>query len=103
MLASEGLLAYLSWSRDEKHPHTFLSSIYSAIQGEVEPLRPRGLAPKRLRDMTIEQDGRGKQQQKRKGSGKEGAGKKQQVMASGAWQGSEWILVVQSWLLAGIQ
>ena len=33
----------------------------AAEQGEVEPLRPRGLAPKRLRDRTIEQDGRGKQ------------------------------------------
>ena len=55
----------------------------AAEQGEVEPLRPRGLAPKRLRDRTIEQDGRGKQQQKRKGSGKEGAGKKQQ--GDGKW------------------
>ena len=44
----------------------------------VEPLRPRGLAPKRLRDRATEQDGRGKQQQKRKGGGKEGAGKEQQ-------------------------
>ena len=50
----------------------------AAEQGEVEPLRPRGLAPKRLRDRTIEQDGRGKQQQRRKGGGKEGAGKEQQ-------------------------
>jgi hypothetical protein len=29
----------------------------------VEPPRPRRLAPKRLRDRTTEQDGRGKQQQ----------------------------------------
>jgi hypothetical protein len=50
----------------------------AAEQGEVEPLRPSGLAPKRLRDKTIEQDGRGKQQQRRKGGGKKGAGKKQQ-------------------------
>ena len=41
----------------------------AAEQGEVEPLRPRGLAPKRLRDRTIEQDGRGRQQQRRKGGG----------------------------------
>ena len=62
-------------------------------QGEVGPLHPRGLAPKRLRDETIEQDGRGKQQQR----------SKCRVVASGACQGSEWILVVQSWLMAGIQ
>ena len=52
-------------------------------QGEVGPLRPRGLAPKRLRDKTVEQDGRDKQQQKRKGSGRGGAGKKQQ--SDGKW------------------
>ena len=52
-------------------------------QGEVEPLRPRGLAPKRLRDRTIEQDGRGKQQQRRKGGGKGEAGGKQQ--GGGKW------------------
>ena len=75
----------------------------AAEQGEVEPLRPRGLAPKRLGDRTTEQGGRGKQQQRRKGGGEEGAGKRQQRGASGACQGSEWILVVQSWLLAGIQ
>ena len=50
----------------------------AAEQGEVEPLRPRGLAPKRLRDRAIEQEGRGKQQQRRKGGGKKGAGKEQQ-------------------------
>ena len=50
----------------------------AAEQGEVEPLRPSGLAPKRLRGRTIEQGGRGKQQQGRKGGGQEGAGKKQQ-------------------------
>jgi hypothetical protein len=50
----------------------------AAEQGEVEPLRPRGLAPKRLGDRTTEQGGRGKQQQRRQGGGKEGAGKKQQ-------------------------
>jgi hypothetical protein len=55
----------------------------AAEQGEVEPLRPRGLAPKRLRDRTTEQDGRGEQQQRRKGGGKEGAGKEQQ--RGGKW------------------
>ena len=60
----------------------------AAEQGEVEPLRPSGLAPKRLRDRTIEQDGRGKQQQKRKGSGKEGAGKKQQSDGKGGFHGT---------------
>ena len=55
----------------------------AAEQGEVEPLRPRGLAPKRLRDRTTEQDGRGRQRQRRKGGGKEGAGKKQQ--RGGKW------------------
>jgi hypothetical protein len=30
-------------------------------------------------------------------------GRGSSVVASGACQGSEWILVVQSWLLAGIQ
>ena len=55
----------------------------AAEQGEVELLRPRELAPKRLRDRTIEQDGRGKQQRKRKGNGKEGAEKKRQ--GDGKW------------------
>jgi hypothetical protein len=55
----------------------------AAEQGEVEPLRPRGLAPKRLRDRTTEQDGRGKRRQRRKGGGKEGAGKKRQ--RGGKW------------------
>ena len=31
-------------------------------QGEVGPLHPRGMAPKRSMDETIEQDGRGRQQ-----------------------------------------
>ena len=52
-------------------------------QGEVEPLRPRGVAPKRLRDRTIVQDGRGKQQQRRKGSGRREAGREQQ--SAGKW------------------
>ena len=47
-------------------------------QGEVEPLRPIGLAPERLNGKTIEQDSRGKQQQRRKDIGKGGAGGKQQ-------------------------
>ena len=47
-------------------------------QGVVEPLKPRGVAPKRLRDRTIVQDGRGKQQQRRKGSDRRGAGREQQ-------------------------
>ena len=72
-------------------------------QGVVEPPRPKGLAPKRLRDRATEQDGRGKQQQKRKGGGKEGAGKEQQSKWSmTGFRESEWILVVQSWLLAAI-
>ena len=54
-----------------------------SVQEEVEPLRPRGLAPKRLRDKTIEQDGRGKQQQRRKGSGVREAGRRQQ--GGGKW------------------
>ena len=52
-------------------------------QGEVEPLRPRGLAPKRMRDRTIEQNGRGKQQQRRKDSGKGEDGRRQQ--SGGKW------------------
>jgi hypothetical protein len=55
----------------------------AAEQGEVEPLRPRGLAPKRLRDRTIEQDGRGKQQQRRNGGDRRGAGRQQQ--RGGKW------------------
>ena len=55
----------------------------AAEQGVVEPLRPRGLAPKRVRDRTTEQDGRGKQQQRRKDSGKGEAGRKQQ--RGGKW------------------
>ena len=49
----------------------------------MEPLRPRGLAPKRLRDRTIEQDNRDKQQLRRKGSGKGEAGRKQP--SGGKW------------------
>ena len=67
----------------------------AAEQGEVEPLRPRGLAPKRLRDRTTEQGGRGKQQQRRKGGGKRELGGSSRVLASGACQGSVWILAVQ--------
>ena len=47
-------------------------------QREVDPLHPRGLAPKRLRDEIIEQDGRGKQQQKRKDRRRGGAEGKEQ-------------------------
>ena len=50
----------------------------AAEQGEVEPLRPRGLAPRRLRGRTTEQEGRNEQQQRRKGGGRVGAGKEQQ-------------------------
>ena len=46
-------------------------------------MRPRGLAPKRLRDRIIEQDGRNKQQQRRKGNGKGEAGRRQQ--SGGKW------------------
>ena len=61
--------------------------------GEVEvcsPLQPGGLAPKRMRDGSSGQDGRGKQQQKRSRGGTddreklEGRGK---AAASGACQG----------------
>ena len=52
-------------------------------QGEVEPLRPRGLAPKRMGDRTVEQNGRGKQQQRRKDSGKGVDGRRQQ--SGGKW------------------
>ena len=47
-------------------------------QGEVEPLRPRRLAPKRLRDRTTRQGDRDRQQQRRKGSGKGEAGRRLQ-------------------------
>ena len=33
------------------------------VQRDVGPLHPRGLAPKRMGDEIIDQDGRGKQQQ----------------------------------------
>ena len=46
-------------------------------------MRPRGLTPKRSRDKTIEQNGRGKQQQRRKGSGKGEDGRRQQ--SGGKW------------------
>jgi hypothetical protein len=54
-------------------------------QGEVGPLHPRGLAPKRLRDETIEQDDRGRQQQKRKGRGRTGTERKQQGESDDKW------------------
>ena len=64
-------------------------------QGEVEPLRPRGLAPKRLRDRTIVQDGRGKQQQRRKGGGKGEAGREQQ--SAGKWSRNQLMRHVFRW------
>jgi len=57
-------------------------------QGEVEPLGPRGMPPKRLRDRTIEQDDRERQQQRRKGSGKGEAGRKQQSGVKWSMPGS---------------
>ena len=73
------------------------------VQREESPLYPGGLAPKRMRDVTMGQDGRGKQQQRggSRGQGELEGGDK--AMASGACQGSVWILVVQCWLLAGTQ
>ena len=53
---------------------------------EVEacaPLQPRGLAPKRMRDATRCQDGRGRQQQKRGSRRQGGSGGKRQ--GDGKW------------------
>ena len=66
------------------------------VQRDVGPLHPRGLAPKRMRDEITDQDDRGKHQQKRRGRGQGGAESiRNKAMASGACQGSVWILVVQ--------
>ena len=64
---------------------------------EVEvcaPLQPRGLAPKRVREVTRGQDDRGKQQQRGSRSrGREGLEGRGKAMASGACQGSVQTLV----------
>ena len=53
------------------------------VQREESPLHARGLAPKRTRDVIIDQDGRGKQQQKRGGRGQGGAERSEQ--SNGKW------------------
>ena len=74
-----------------------------SVQGEVEPLRPRGLAPKRLRDRDHRAGWSRQAAAEEEGQWWREAGRSSRVVASGACQGSEWILVVQSWLLAGTQ
>ena len=53
------------------------------VQREENPLHPRGLAPKRMRDLTTGQDGQGEQQQRRGSRGRGGAGKRNQ--SNGKW------------------
>ena len=58
------------------------------MQREGNPLHPRELTPKRMRDLATGQEGQGKQQQ-RKGVGDEGElSRGVKAMASGACQGS---------------
>ena len=67
-------------------------------------LQPGGPPPKRMRGVTSGQGGRGKQQQKRGGTGagdREGLEGRGKTVASGACRGSVQILVAQCWLLAG--
>ena len=55
------------------------------VQRDVGPLHPRGLAPKRMRDEIIDQDGRGKQQQERRGRGQGGAVSRGQSNGNCKW------------------
>ena len=63
-------------------------------------LLPGGLAPKRLRKETRGQFNQGRRQKRGKGRRRGGVGRGDRDMASGACQGSEWNLVMQTWLLA---
>ena len=48
------------------------------VQREEVPLHPRGLAPKRMRELHTGQEGQGKQQQKKGGKGRGGAEQRSQ-------------------------
>ena len=73
------------------------------VQREENPLHPKGLAPKRMRDLVTGQEGQGKQQQRRGAEDEGELSRGIKAMASGACQGSVWILVVQCRLLATTQ
>ena len=90
--------------------------VVEGSQGPLQPLLgrrvprvkgvlcPGGLAPKRLRKETMGQFNQGRRQKGEKGRRRGGVGRGgDRDMAGGACQGSEWILVVQAWLLAGTQ
>ena len=53
------------------------------VQREENPLHPRGLASKRMRDLVTGQEGQGKQQQRRGGRGRGGA--EQRNQGNGKW------------------
>ncbi len=73
------------------------------VQRVENALQPGGLAPKRLRNETMGQHNKAGRNRREWAGGEEGLEGGNRDMASGACQGSAWILVVECWLLASTQ